>query len=276
MALKPEVRKKIAALLKIKETDLEAATKDDKETDLTIPEDLEVLTKEELDTRDANQKKLGEKDGREIGIKEVKKAAGLPDDAPSKDPVKVAQAIVDKAVTDAKVKPDEKVSQLTEQVTLLQKQLGEKDAEITKEKTTAQQASMDRRILAAFPKDRASTLTDDEYITLIKSTHQFKEVDGKIIVEKDGKPLRDSKTTDPLPLADAVTSIFAERKWVGDAGGNPPPGGRGGNGGAPPAKYTSLTDIKKAFEGQGKSPLGEEFSAAVEAAAKDNPEFKME
>jgi hypothetical protein len=273
MALTAAAKKKISTLLKVKETDLEAALKDEKEVDLTIPEDLEVLTKEELEARDTAQKKLGEKDGREIGIKEVKKAAGLPDDAPSKDPVKVAQAIVDKATADAKVKPDEKVTQLTEQVTLLQKQLGEKDGEVATAKKTAADTLLDRKILAAFPKDRASTLEEEEYLTLIKASYSFKEQDGAIIVEKDGKPLRDTKTTNPLALADAVAGIFNERKWIGEQ--TQVPGGRGGGNQNPTGKAGKLSELMKQFKDAGKNMQGDEFREAVAAATKDNKDFDM-
>lgn len=274
MALKKEAIEKIAKLTKIKTADLEAALKDEKEVDVTIPEDITTFTNDELESRDQAQKKLGEKDGREIGIKEVKKAAGLPEDAPSKDPAKVAQAIIDKATTDAKVKPDEKVTQLTEQVNLLQKQLGEKDTEVTQHKTAAQQAALDRKILTAFPKERASHLNEDEYLTLLKGQYQFKDVDGNIIVEKDGKPLRDPKTTNPLPLVDAVKTIFTERKWVeeGGAGGA---GGRGGAGSSGGGKPTKLSDLKAKFTAEGKNLNGEEFSKAVMAAVKEDKDFDM-
>lgn len=274
MALKAEQKKQIASLLKIKEADLDKAITDEAEVELAIPEGLNVLTAEELETRDETQKKLGEKAGREIGIKEVKKAAGLPEDAPSKDPVKVAQAIVEKATKDAKIEPNEKVTQLTDQVGLLQKQLGEKDTEIEGLKTTASQASLDRKILSAFPKNRATTLNEDEYLTLLKGGYKFTEQDGKIVVEKDGKPMRDSKTTDFLPVSEALTQIFTERKWISE--GEQTPGGRGGSGGAGGnGKYTKLSEIKAEFDKQGKSTLGEEFSNAVAKAAKDNADFKM-
>jgi len=272
--LKAETKKKIADLLKIKETELDNAIKDEKEVDLAISEDLTVLSKEELESRDAAQKNEGKKEGREIGIKEVKKAAGLPEESPSKDPAKVAQAIIDKATTDAKVKPDEKVTQLTEQVNLLKTQVAEKDAEITKAKEIASTVALDRKILAAFPKERASIMNDDEYLTLIKSGHTFKEVDGKLVVEKDGKPLRNATTTEPLTLEEAIKHVFTERKgWLGDTGAAG--GGRGGSDGKPPAKFTRLSEVKKHFTDQGKSLLGTDFKAAVDAAVKENAEFDV-
>lgn len=275
--LKKETLQAIATLTKTKVETLEAAIKDANEIDVEIPAELTVLTKEELDARDAAQKKLGEKDGVEIGIKQVKKAANLPEDAPSKDPVKVAQAIIDKATTDAKVKPDEKVTQLTEQVTLLQKQLGEKDTEITTAKTAAQQAALDTRILTSFPKERASTLTDGEYLTLIKASLQFKEVDGKLIVEKDGHVLRHPKTTDPLPMNDAIASIFTDRKWItedGAAGGGRGAGDKGGGSG-----FRKASEVKAKYEADGKNINGEHGQAYVKELTelkKADPTFDLD
>lgn len=273
--LKKETLQLIAALTKTDITKLEAAIKDEKEVDYEIPKELTVLSKEELDARDIAQKKLGETDGVQIGVKLVKKAAGLPEDAPAKDPAKVAQAIIDKATADAKVKPDEKVNQLTEQVTLLQKQLGEKDTEITNAKSIAERVQLDTKILTSFPKERASTLTDGEYLTLLKTNHNFKEVDGNIIVEKDGKPMRDAKTTNPLPLIDAVTSIFAERKWITEQGAG---GGRGGGDKGGGGMFTKKSQVIAKYEAEGKNINGADgqvIIAELTALAKADPTFDM-
>lgn len=260
-------------MLKIKEADLETALKDEKEVELAIPEGLEVLTKEELEARDTAQKNEGIKAGKEIGVKEVRKAAGLEENGP-KDPAKLVQAISEKVVADAKIKPDEKVSQLTEQIGLLQKQIGEKDTEIQTSRQVASQAQIDRKILASLPKNRAGNLSDDEYITLIKATHTIKEVDGKLVIEKDGTVMRDPKTTNAMGLSEAMNSIFTERKgWLGES--NDTPGGRGGGNPPPAGGYSKLSDLKKSFADQGKSLLGEEFSQAVQKAATDNKEFDM-
>lgn len=273
MALTAATKKRVASLLKIKEADLETALKDEKEVDLAIAEDIEVFTKEELETRDKTQQNEGIKAGKEIGIKEVRKAAGI-EEGGSKDPAKVAEAITAKVAADLKLKPDEKVTQLTDQVNLLQKQLSEKDAAIETANKTASEAALDRRILAAFPKDRSSALEDDEYLTLIKATYQFKQVDGKDTIEKGGQVLRDAKTTNPLDLNAAVGSIFSERKgWKGEA--KDVPGGRGGNDGKPTAGFTKMSELKEHFKSQGKSMLGDEFRDAVKQAADANKEFDM-
>jgi hypothetical protein len=279
MALKAEVKKKIADLLKIKEADFDAALKDANEVDLEIPGNLQVLTEEELTTRDANMKKEGEKAGREIGMKEVKKAAGLPEDAPARDPGKLAQAIAEKATADAGIKVDEKVRQLDDQVKLLQREVQDKEQAIVQEKQRASAVEIDRDILAAFPKERASTLTDQEYLTLIKANYTFERAaDGSIQAKKDGELVREKGTQNPRKVSDVVGDIFTERTgWKAeDKGGGVPPGGRGGSGAPPTGGYTKLSEIRERFKAEGKNELGEEFQNEVSKAAAANKDFKFD
>lgn len=270
MALKKETIDAIASHLKIKSADLETAIKAEAEVDLTLTAELTVLTKEELETRDTNQKNEGIKAGKEIGVKEVRTAAGL-EEGLGKDPKKIADAIIEKAVKDAKIVPDEKVKQLTDQVGLLQKQLTDKDVEITAEKDRANGIQIDRQILASMPKNRAEHLTDDEYLTLVKPF--VKTVDGKLIIEKDGQPLRDAKTQNVLDLSAGLTSVFTERKgWLKEQQVTPP--GRGGQDGKQGTFYASMSELQKDWEAQGKSINGAEFSAELSRVMKENPEFK--
>jgi hypothetical protein len=85
---------------------------------------------------------------------------------------------------------------------------------------------------------------------LTKRTLTIETVDGKQVVKKNGEILRNATTKDPLPVKDAITTLFSERKWVADTiagrgGGNTMIAGTGGG-------------IKT-------------FSAAQEAWVKDNP-----
>lgn len=259
--------KAFAALAKIKEEDLKKAIADEKETDVAIPEGLSVFTKEELEERDNNSRSDGITTGKEIGIKEVKKAAGLPDDAPSKDPAKVAQAIMDKANAESKTKPDEKVKELTTQLDLLKKSMEEKEGEIGKLKNEITGAGLDRQILTSLPKNRASTLTDAEYLTLIKSAISIEQVDGSITVKKDGQVLRNNTTMAPISLNDAINNLFTERKWVEAAGS--PAGGRGAGdasgGGA--GAFTKRSEVIAHYEKMGKSVNGADGQEIIQKLA---------
>lgn len=274
--LKKETITKIATLLKLKDTDLTAAIADEKEVDVTIPEDLHVLTVTELDTRDTSQKNEGIKAGKEIGFKELKKAAGLPEDAPSKDPAKIVEAITTKAIADAKIPSDAKVTELTTQNQLLTQKLAEKDTEIETERKKSQQVTTDRQILTAMPKNRADLFADDEYLDVIKSRH-IKEIEGNlVVVGKDGEPLRDPKTTKPLDLSAGLLSVFTERKWVAEGGGA---GGRGGKDEKPATGvFSKKSEVIAHFEAQGKSINGEagaEIVAKIAELAKADPSFDI-
>src|SRR5687768_14504869 len=63
MALKKEVLQKIATILKVKDTDLEAAIKDEKEVDITIDEKLQSFTEPELTVLKSNSYNDGKKAG---------------------------------------------------------------------------------------------------------------------------------------------------------------------------------------------------------------------
>lgn len=275
--LKKETITKIAAFLKLKEVDLTAAITDEKEVDVVLPEDLHTLTTAELETRDTSQKNEGIKAGKEIGFKELKKAAGLPEEAPSKDPVKLVEAITTKAIADAKIPSDAKVTELTTQNQLLTQKLSEKDAEIETERKKSAQVTTDRQILTAMPKNRADLFADDEYLDVIKTRH-IKELDGNlVVVGKDGEPLRDPKTTKPLDLSAGLLSVFTERKWV--AGEGQAAGGRGGKDEKPAAGvFSKKSEVIAHYEAQGKSINGEagaEIVAKIAELAKADPTFDI-
>lgn len=277
--LKKEQIKTIADLLKIKEADLTAAISDEKEVDLTLPENIHMLTQEELDARDEAKKNDGIKAGKEIGAKEVRTAAGL-DESVGKDAKKIAEAIAEKAQKDAKVPADAKVTELTTQNKLLQQKLAEKDTEIEAEKKKSSQIATDRQILTSMPKNRAETLADDEYLDVIKAKH-IKEIDGSlVVVGKDGEPIRDPKTTKPLNLSSGLMTIFKERKgWLAEEGAGGAAGGRGGKddtGGK--GGFKKRSEVIAHYEAMGKSingEAGQEIVAKLSELAKDDPTFDM-
>lgn len=275
--LKKETIKKIAGLLKIKEADLEAAITAEAETDVVIPENISVLTQEELDTRDQAQKNEGIKAGKEIGAKEVRAAAGL-EESVGKDPKKIAEAIVSKAVADAKIPANDRVVELEKQNGLLTQKLADKDTEIATANEKANSITKDRQILTALPKNRAGILADDEMLDIVKAKH-IKEIDGNlVVVGKDGEPLRDPATTKPLDLASGLMTVFTERKWLEDTGGTG--GGGRGKGDEKPAGgvFSKKSEVIAHYEKEGKSINGEhgqEIVAKLTELSKADPSFDM-
>jgi len=267
---------KIATLLKLKPDELTKALDEKEEVTIELQEDLSVFTKTELESRDEVQKGAGIKIGKEIGVKEVRTEAGL-DESVGKDPKKVAEAIFSKAVADAKIPANDKITELTKQNSLLTQKLGEKDAEIEVERKKSSQVSTDRKILTAMPKNRTSLLEDDEMLDAVKAKH-IKEIDGNLVViGKDGEPLRDSKTTKPLDLNTGLLQIFTDRKWLTEE--KQQPGGRGGKDEKTPAGvFTKKSEVIAHYESEGKSINGEygaEIVAKLSELSKADTGFDM-
>lgn len=278
MALKKETIDKIAAILKLDPKTFGEALAATEEKDVEIPE-LQVFTTDELTTRDTNNKSEGIKTGKEIGAKEVRKAAGL-DDGGSKDPAKIAEAIKTKAIEDAKINPDVKVVELGKQIETLKSTIQEKELEVTKAKEAVNGVQLDRRIFSALPKNRADVLTDDEYIGSVKNVFSITTVDGKEIVSKNGVEQRDPKTGSPIDLATAVSGYFTERKgWLAEAGAGGGGGrGAGDKGGGTGGAFTKKSQVIEHYEKQGISlngAEGQKVVAELSKLAKENPDFDM-
>jgi hypothetical protein len=101
--------------------------------------------------------------------------------------------------------------------------------------------------------------------------YDYKNEDGKILWHKDGKAITD-KLGNNLLTKDVALEYVSANKLLVDAGAA---GGRGGGDHKPAGKGDKLSDIKKQFETDKKSTLGTEFSEAVAAAVKENPDFDM-
>lgn len=270
MSLKKETIEKLAALTKVPVDKIEAAIKDTNEVDLEIPEGLSAFTEEDLTTLKDNSYKKGQGAAVEIAVKDLKKELGL--EFEGKTVKGLVEAAQKKAVEDAKVSPDKKVTELTEKLntvtataTELQTKLAEKDKAIA-------EIQLSGKLVKEAPE--GLTLDADDVFTLMKSKgYGFELKDGTLVAMKDGKVLED-KLAKPVPVKDVVTEFAKERKLITEEG--KPPAGRGGAGsGAGGGKVTKLSELREQFKKEGKSELGSEFRAAVEKAQKDFPEFDL-
>lgn len=266
MALKKETIDKIAGLLKLDNKALADAIAAPEEKDITLT-DVQVFTVEELTTRDTAQKAEGKREGetagkdagREIAVKEIKKAFGI--EIEGKDIPKVVEAV--------KIQLAKGDEGLKQQVELLHGKLGEKDAEVARLAGVAESVKLDTQLLGLFPKNRAETISDSEYLTLLKSNIEVVSDNGKLVAKRNGEILRDTKTTNPLPLADAISRYFTERKWVAEG----TPGGRGGGDGKSTGEAVKMSEAVAAWEAAGKNPASAEFQAHVNVLAKENADF---
>lgn len=274
MALKADDIKKLAELAKIKPEDLTTAITAEAETDINVPTDLHVYTDTEVTQLKNNEYKNGKEKGVEMAVKDTKEKLGL--DFTGKTIDGLVEAAQKKAITDAKIEPDKKVTELNEKITNLQstvsdyeKKLADKDAEVSGVKVNSEVF----KHIPAFG-ENAPALGQDEVLQLMRANgYDFKLENGKVVASKDGKAVLD-KVSNPVEIKDVVTGFLKEKKLITDEPGVP--GGRGGGNGGGPVKFATLSELKKNFEDNKKSTLGQEFSEAVSKAVKENPDFAMD
>jgi hypothetical protein len=253
------------------------AIKADAEVDYAVPSDVTVIKTTELEARDANNKNIGktegeaigEKKGKELSAKAFKKKFGLEETIP---------ADIDKVVEAVNTKLNKGDTGLQEQISLLQK---DKEALLTEKtqleaKVTA--AGFDAELISYFPANRTPDLSDAERLALVKMNMSFETVEGKTLVKRNGEVVRNATTKDPLPVKEAIGSLFTEKKWIGGEGGaggrgagdNPPPPGSGAG-----IKTASKFKEKWVAENPGKNELSDEYISALNKQAKEVADFDM-
>lgn len=270
--LKKEVIAKLAALAKIKVEDLQAAITAEAETDLAIDETVASYSPDELTQLKNNEYKSGKEKGVEMAIKEAKEKHGFEFQGKTIDGL--VEAASKKALAEAKLEPNQKVQELTEKITNLQKTVGEYEGKLTEKDKEVMSVKINGELYKHIPKpgENGPALGADDVIQLMRANgYEFKLEEGKTVTYKDGKVVQD-KVSNPLSAGDVVQSFMKEKKLITE---DQQIGGRGGNGGNAPAGYSKLSDLTNKYKAEGKSLLGEDFSKEVAEAQKANPNFDL-
>lgn len=272
MALKKETIEAIAKLTKIKADDLQAAIADEKEVDLSIPDNLTALTEDEISTLKKNEYKNGKESGVEMAVKEVKQELNL--DFQGKSVKGLVEAATKKAIEDAKIPANEKVAELQKKVETLQATVQDQDKKLSEKDNEVAGVKLKSELYKHIP--AGASLENDEVIELMKlKGYGFEMKDGKVISTLNGEAISD-KLSNAIPVKDVITGFLKEKKLVADGSGDDDVKGRGAGSGKPPVKFTKLSEIKAKFQAEGKSTLGMEFNEAVQKAVADNKEFDMQ
>jgi hypothetical protein len=266
----------IAKLLKIDPAKLLEAAKSEQEVEVEVPADLQVFTKTELDTREANIKSTNIEAGKEIAIKELKQKVGI--EFPGKDPEKFIAEYKTKVLKDENISVDDKIKEKDKTIDGLRKNLGDKDTEITGLKTKATQAEADSKLLGLLPKERSSILTDKQYLNLIKDEYELTEHEGKPAVKnlKTGEVVKNATTFEPLAPGDVIKTHFEGAKWIATEGAAGAGGGQGGRGAGDSTKVGGVTNMKQFKEhatSQGWNLNGEQARAELNKITTANPNF---
>jgi prefoldin subunit 5 len=272
--LKKEAISKIATNLKIKEADLIAALTATEETDITIPE-INSFTTDELATRDTNLKATGYTEGKIAGtemlIKDLKTKHAIEID--SKDADKFIDAFKDKVLKEAKVEPNQKISELNATIAQLQGNITAFDTEKAGYLNQINAIKIDSKLSGLLPKNINPVLTSDIIMNDLKSNYEFTSEDGKSVVKKDGQILKDAKLVEPLSWDTVINQHLAERKWLVEEPASKQ--GRGVGSDSSGGIKLRLSDFVAEWKAAGKSENSAEFTSAVMAAKEANPSFDM-
>jgi hypothetical protein len=265
--LKQDAIAKIEKALKI--TGLAAAIADTKEVDVTIDDSLTPLTEAEIQTLKDNEYKNGKTKGVEIAVKDAREKLGL--DFQGKTIDGLLDAHGKKVIADAKITPNEKVTELEGKVVTLQTTVKDYESKLAAKDTEVQGVRINGELIKHIPS--GCILEPDEAISVMRTKgYDFKLEGDKVVPYKDGKQLTD-KLSNTMAVKDVVTAFITEKKLVPEAGGS---GGRGGSDKGGAGKFSKLSELRAQFVAEGKSDLGLEFKEAAAAAKKADPEFALD
>ena len=263
----------IAKALKIDPAKLLEAAKSEQEVEIEVPADLVVMTKTEQETRENNLKSTNIEAGKEIAIKELKKATGL--EFEGKNPEKFIEQFQGKVLKDANISVDDKIKEKDKTIEGLRKNLGERDTEITTLKTKASQAEADSKLLGLLPKERASILTDTQYLSLIKQEFELTEHEGKPAVKslKTGEVVKDATTFAPIAPDVVIKGHFESSKWIAQQEGNKGGGGRGSSDSSNIGGIQNMKQFKEHAQAQGWNLNGQQAQAELNKITSANANF---
>jgi len=277
--LKKETIQKIAATLKMDAAALESAITDTAEKDIAIPDNITVLTAEELATRDRAKELAGRKAGEtasiEMLIKDKKKELGL--EFEGKDPDTFIEALQQKALADAKIAPDEKLKEKDKTISQLQKNIQTLQNEKQQIEQKVSQVKVEATVLKSIPSNLKAGMDAEEVLTLMKAKgYDFTEKDGQIVAVKNGETIAD-QALNPRPIKDVVTEYATERGWIDTGTGTRSGRGEGSSGGGSgaPTKPTKLSDAEKEWVKDGKKTGTADFSRYVDELRAENKEFDL-
>lgn len=249
----------IAKLAKVQ--DVEAFTKaleSEQDTDFDLGLDnLVVRTKDEDSQIKQNiideVKPQHWKEATEIQIKNMRKDLGL--EFEGKTPENFISAFKAKILEEAKVEPNQKITELESSLESLRGKLGEKDTEIEGLKNSFSTTERNYKALSIIPELKG--LTKEEALILYNSTHEIKE-DG---IYRNGEKLKDNMEK-AISYEDSLKAFVEEKGW-----NNPePPTGRGGGaqgGGNDTTLPTNMEEFESYIKEKGYNVGSQEANAIL-------------
>lgn len=230
-------------------------------------EGVTIRTEADEATYKTNIRQEGIVTGQEIGRKQVLTGFGLDGEGLHKSESTAIEALntyvsnkVGTALTEAKIKPDEKVAALESDkkqlVANMQSLQGEFDTFKTQTSKREQGVKRTNTLSGLIPDNTLNA--KDITLTILESRVQtaFDENGNMYGVGADGQPMKNATTLELLPMKDVVGKFFNDNPSLLKASG----GGAGGSDSGGGNGKQSMDDFIKEQQEAGNAPNGEEFN----------------
>jgi len=214
----------IAKRIGLEADKLKDAISSDKEEELEIKE-VTFFDADELNTLKENVKKDGYKDGKKSGVemefKRLRELFGV--ELEGKDMEKLINKVVETKLSDAKVEPNKKISELEETIGKLRTTITDieqdRDNKISDLRSKMNLSDINSQIRALMPNDD-ETLTQDDLTVLYKAMFRVeKSDDGLAIYDVKTNELLKDKMQKNINLSDSIDTFLEGRKIKRDGRG---------------------------------------------------------
>jgi len=262
----------LAKLAKV--TDVEAfsqALQSESDTDFTLDtSNLIVRTKEEEESFKSNfSKEIKDKaftDAFEIQIKNMKKDLGL--EFEGKKSNDFIESFKSKILEEAKIEPNNRITELEKSLNLANQTLQEKENEFNQLKNSFSLEKNRLKAESLIPNlPEGIGINKKEATDLFFLKHEIKE-DG---VYKDGERLVNTTTAEPFKIDDAISNFVTERGW------DKAPTGRGGGSQSGSQGSSNIVNNLDEFNGlakeKGYNVGSKEYNSLLAEVVKENPDI---
>lgn len=274
MPIKKESIIALLTALKIDKKVIEDAIAAEAETEIKLPDGLSILSETEQSTRDENNKKAGERIGRELTVKTLKEKAKLEYDGEgSKDPDRFLVEYEKKVKKDGNIQESDKIKELNTTIEGLRTNIttltGEKEAMVKSTKD----AQLDADILMWTADKKPDNLTNKEWVTLIKMNNELVEQDGQMVVKREGKVVTTKTDLKPIAAKEALVAYIDERKIGKVAAAPAAPGRNAGDSKLASLGISNMKQFNQHLKDNNISPNGDQAKAMLKEVTDANANF---
>jgi hypothetical protein len=215
------------------------------------------VSETDLETMKETVRNDGKREWNAVGydhaMKDIKKDFGI--ELEGKDRKAIVDAVKSNILTDAKVEPNKKISELTTSLDNLRATFDTEKNNWEQSETQYKGKLRDISVMSELQKSTPDIkgLNIGQFTTLVKSEYDFDfDESGVLFAKKNGQPVKD-KMEQIIPVKNILTDYATQNGWFSSngRGGGDDQGGKGG-------EFKSINDVYKHMETSNIQPNSSE------------------